>query len=243
MNEILKVLICDDEPGMRLILRKILEKDPAFRVVGEAADGQETLALFEELQPDVVFLDIDMPRMNGVEVARRISDIRPDACLIFATAHEGYRREAFEVYAFDYLLKPFSLDRVDETLDRIRLSRSLRQVPRKDLNVAGKVMIHYKDGIAFVDKSEILLLQREERMTVVYTKSESYQTSESLSEWLEKLDSPVFLRCHKSYVINVSAVTHIYPYGRWTYVVKLRDIPQDALMTADKFQELEEYFQ
>jgi len=237
----LKVLICDDEPGMRMILRRFLERDPAFAVVAEAADGKEALALFEANRPDVVFLDVDMPGMTGVEVARAISDLDPSACLVFATAHEGYRREAFEVYAFDYLVKPFSLDRVDETLDRIRLSRSLR-MEKEEATAPRKVMIKSRDGIAFLDPKDILLLQREERMTVIYTADARYQSGDSLSEWMERLDPKTFMRSHKSYIINLSAVTELYPYGRWTYVAKLRGIPQDALVTAEKMEELEGYF-
>ena len=116
----LRVLLCDDEPGMRLILRKLVERAEGFEIVGEAEDGEEGLRLFEEKRPDVVFLDVDMPRLNGVETAKRIQDMDPRAALIFATAYEGYRDEAFEVYAFDYLVKPFKNERVLATLERIR---------------------------------------------------------------------------------------------------------------------------
>ncbi len=238
----LKVLICDDEPGMRMILRRFLERDPAFTVTAEAADGREALELFEKHRPDVVFLDVDMPGMTGVEVARSISDLDPSACIIFATAHEGYRREAFEVYAFDYLVKPFSLERIDETLDRIRLSRSLRMEKKESGPSVQKVMIRGRDGISFIDPNEILLLQREERMTVIYTADARYQSGDSLQEWMEKLDPDRFMRCHKSYIINLNAVTEVYPYGRWTYVAKLRGITQDALVTAERLDELEAHF-
>lgn len=131
----LRVLLCDDEPGMRLILRKLVERAEGFEIVGEAEDGEEGLRLFEEKRPDVVFLDVDMPRLNGVETAKRIQDMDPRAALIFATAYEGYRDEAFEVYAFDYLVKPFKNERVLATLERIRglLAGSDRAEPPRDL--------------------------------------------------------------------------------------------------------------
>jgi len=243
----LRVLLCDDEPGMRLILRKILERDPAFTVVAEAGNGKEALRRFEELRPDVIFLDVEMPEMSGVEAARQIADTDPAACIIFATAHQTYRAEAFEVYAFDYLIKPFELERVEETLDRIRRSRSNRErreaePSESDANRLNKLMIRNKDGIFFIDVSEILLIQREERATVVYTACERYVTSESLGDLMEKLPPRYFLRSHKSYIINLSAITQLYPYGRWTYIVKLKGIKQDALITAEKFAELEQLF-
>ena len=120
-DKTLRVLICDDEPGMRLVLRKLVERAEGFEMVGEAVNGQEGLELFEQLRPDVVFLDVEMPVMDGVEAARRMQDMDPRAALIFATAHEGYREEAFSVYAFDYLVKPFKNERVLETLGRIRV--------------------------------------------------------------------------------------------------------------------------
>ena len=126
----LKLMVCDDQPGMRLVLRKLIEKAEGFRLVGEAESGEACLELFAELRPEIVFMDVEMPGINGVECARRIQDIDPKTALIFATAHEGYMGEAFELYAFDYLLKPFKAERVLATLNRLRelLRRSGRRV-------------------------------------------------------------------------------------------------------------------
>ena len=117
------VLIADDEPGMRLILRKKIEKTDGFTLLGEAVNGEEAVSMFQQLHPQVVFLDVDMPERNGIECARAIQDMNPAAIIIFATAHEEYRQEAFEVYAFDYLVKPFNLERLEQTLDHIRKTR------------------------------------------------------------------------------------------------------------------------
>ena len=156
----LRVLLCDDEPGMRLILRKLVERAEGFEIVGEAEDGEEGLRLFEEKRPDVVFLDVDMPRLNGVETAKRIQDMDPRAALIFATAYEGYRDEAFEVYAFDYLVKPFKNERVLATLERIRglLAGSDRTEPPRDLKPRpaarkrrDRLLLRSRDGVVFLD--------------------------------------------------------------------------------------------
>ena len=99
-----KVLLADDDPAMRLVMRKIVEKSDGFAIVGEAEDGAEAVEKAAELQPDVVFLDVEMPKLTGVEAARKISEEVPGAAIIIATAHAQYMPEAFEVYATDYLI-------------------------------------------------------------------------------------------------------------------------------------------
>lgn len=242
------VLICDDEPGMRLILRKKIEKTDGFSLIGEAVNGDEAITRFQELHPQVVFMDVDMPQRNGIECARAIQDMNPAAIIIFATAHEEYRQEAFEVYAFDYLVKPFNLERLEQTLDRIRKTRQpapQKPVPRpaQIRQVQGRLMLKHKDGVAFIDQQDILLVQREERSTVIYTDDgQRYVLSESLSETEARLDPDTFFRCHKSYIINLRRIRNITPYGRWTYVVQLENTEHDALITYQKYEELEQRF-
>ena len=116
----IRILIADDDDGMRLIMRRFVEKAGGFQIVGEAKDGRELIRLNEQTHPQVILLDVEMPVMTGVECARIIQDINPKTILVFATAHEKYMGDAFEVYAFDYLLKPFREQRVMKTLALIR---------------------------------------------------------------------------------------------------------------------------
>lgn len=130
-NGLIRVLIADDDAGMRLVLRKKIAATAGFQVVGEAANGQEAMEIYDRTHPQVIFLDVDMPGKTGVECARLIQDQNPAAVLIFATGHEEYRGEAFEVYAFDYLVKPFKLARLEQTLARIQTR--LRREPAEAL--------------------------------------------------------------------------------------------------------------
>lgn len=248
MDEI-RVLIADDDEGMRLIERKMIERVEGFRLVGEARDGNELLELAEELHPQVIFLDVEMPGKTGVECARLIQDMDPGIVLIFATAHDEYMGDAFEVYAFDYLVKPFKVDRVIQTLERAR--DRIRRVdaepvptPRRTPSAAGgRLMLRHRDGVSFVSMEDILLVQREDRATVIYTDGGGrYVTGDSLAETEAKLDPHTFFRCHKSYIINLNRITDITPYGRWTYIVRLRGTDRDALITHEKYEELEKMF-
>jgi len=250
MTEPIRVVIADDDEGMRLIERKMIERVDGFSLVGEAKDGNELLAMVEALRPQIVFLDVEMPGKTGVECARVIQDMNPSIVMIFATAHDQYMGDAFEVYAFDYLLKPFKVDRVMQTLERARdrISRvdekPLPELPQHAPKAAnGRLMLRHKDGVSFVSMEDILLVQREDRATVLYTEGGGrYVTSESLGETEARLDPDVFFRCHKSYIINLNHISSVTPYGRWTYVVRLEGTDQDALITHEKYEELERMF-
>ncbi len=247
----IRVVIADDNDAMRLIERKMIEKQEDFELVGEAADGLECIRMVEQLHPQIVFLDVEMPGKTGVEAARVIQDMDPSIILIFATAHDEYMGDAFEVYAFDYLVKPFKVSRVMQTLERARgiLSHTRVDAPlphaaaKAPADANTRMMLHHRDGVTFLRMGDIVLVQREDRATVIYTASgERYVTGDSLAETEARLDPAMFFRCHKSYIINLNHISNITPYGRWTYVVHLTGIQQDALITHEKYEELEKLF-
>ena len=251
IKEPFQVLIADDDADMRGVLRRVIDKADGFSLAGEAKDGEETMCRFEELKPHVVLLDVEMPKLDGVECARQIQDMNPATVILFVTAHNTYMSEAFEVYAFDYLVKPFKIDRMLGTLSRVRDSLTLSttaptfsktvSADRKPLD--GRLMLKHREGSAFIDLNDLLLVQREDRSTALYTKNnERYTTNDSLSEMESRLPGDVFFRAHKSYIINLNHIKDITPYGRWTYVVRLNGIKQDALITHAKYEELENMF-
>lgn len=242
MDKKISVLIADDDFGMRMVLRKALAKREEFDVIGEAENGEVAFQMYDEYRPEVIFLDIEMPILNGIECARKIFDIDPKVKIIFGTAHEGFMAQAFEVYAFDYLMKPFDITRLMSSIDRIIESREKAKPSIKEFdenNISKKIVIKNKEGMMFIDCDDIILVQREERKTIIYTRKDKFSTSESLGNIEDKLDPRKFLRSHKSYILNMSKITNIYPYGRWTYIVKFGDYEYDALMTHKKFDELE----
>lgn len=243
----MKVILVEDDSGVRKLLRKIIEQKEGFEVVGESDNFAEAVALFTKIRPEVVFLDIEINGANGIECAKIIADVEPKTKIIFATAHAEYMPNAFEVYAFDYLVKPFHVDRVNQTLDRIRALSETVKNDELDKIVKferglDKLLVKGKESMSFIDVKDIILIQRENNSTVIYTRQDSFTTSAGLSDIESKLDPAQFMRSHKSYLINISQIKKIEPYGRWTYIVTFKDLNKDALMTTDKFEEIKKRY-
>ena len=272
----IKVMLIDDEHEIRRLLHKMVERQPDYQVVAECGDFAGAVADFARYRPDVVFVDIDLNGEDGLNCARVLTELDPKLKVIFATAHSEYMANAFEIYAFDYLVKPFNMERLVRTLDRIRgtVSEGGRQdgpdgtESRKERggekdreereggeegeeeegkiarsrNYRGKLLIKGRDQAYLLNVEEILFIERTEGSTNIVTAGEQYRTSVSLSDMEAKLDADRFMRCHKSYIINLSKITRIEPYGRWTYVVKFRDCEMSALMTARSYDEIKKLF-
>ena len=246
MNPI-KTIIADDDAGMRLVVKKILQRAEGFELIGEAADGDALLKLYREHQPELVIMDVEMPELTGIECAKIIQDIDPRTIMIFATAHDIYMRDAFEVYAFDFLLKPFKMERAMKTLamvkERLRVPQHHIVPTVKKQIKPERLMLKGKEGMSFLDLDKLLLVQREDRQTVLYAEDDQrYTTTETLSELEQRLPDDLFFRCHKSYIININHIDTITPYGRWTYIVQLRGTERDALITNERFEVLQNRF-
>lgn len=251
------VLIADDDAGMRLVMRKLVEQAEGYALMGEAADGAELIRLYDEQRPEVVLLDVEMPVMSGIECARAIQDRDPRTVLVFATAHEEYMANAFEVYAFDYLVKPFRVERAMETFRRIRERLRGGATPPMPMPegasapgaepavapVPGRMMLRHREGVSFVDVADIAMVMRENRATVLLMKDgPRYVVPDGMAELDERLPDEIFFRTHKSYIVNLNLIESIQPYGRWTYVVKLKGLREDALITHERFEELQKRF-
>ncbi len=239
----IKVCIIEDEPEIRKLLRMIVEKQEGFTVVSENDDFATAVADFAKYRPDVAFVDIDLKGESGLECAKVLTELNPKLKVIFATAHSEYMANAFEIYAFDYLVKPFNLERVVKTLSRIK-NKTAEEAAAVVVSEkqSDKLMIRGKEQITFVDKKDIIFIERSENATNIVTEEEIYKTSVSLSAMEEKLNDQEFMRCHKSYIINLSRISRIEPYGRWTYIVKFKGTSESALMTAQNYEEIKKIF-
>ena len=211
----IKVILIEDEPEIRKILRKIIEKQDGFEVVAECGSFAEALTDSSRFKPDVAFVDIDLGGESGLDCAKLLTELNPKIQIVFATAHSEYMANAFEIYAFDYLVKPFNMERVVRTLKKLK--ESLPQAESEDSSdtvvqserFKDKLMIKSKDQVFFVDTKEIIMLERIDGVTRIVTKDEVFQSSASLSDLEAKLNPTEFFRCHKSYIINLACISRI----------------------------------
>ena len=244
---------------MRMIMRKMIEKAEGFTLCGEADNGPDLLKLVEQYKPQVCFLDVEMPGMTGLECAKAIQDTDPRTILVFATAHDDYMAQAFEVYAFDYMVKPFKVERVMKTLERIRqvvggraqsqseetgkLEEHLKTIPARGAS-SGRIMLHHKEGVNFINQSDILLVQREKPLdgALCHGRAALTRRARRWAMWKRGSTRRFSSAATSPTSSTLNVIDNITPYGRWTYVVHLVGTTQDALITHEKYEELEKMF-
>ena len=244
-------MLVEDDAGVRVLLRKIIERNEGFEISGECDNLADAVSLFVRNRPEVIFMDIEINGASGIDCARIIMDMEPKTKIIFATAHAEYMPEAFELYAYDYLVKPFDIERVEQTLRRIvvlkenTIQEETEKPEKKGIDWEKgleRLLVKGRESMMFVDIPDIILVQRENNSTVICTARDSFTTSAGLHEIEQRLDPERFMRSHKSYIINLSKIRSIEPYGRWTYIVTFRDTNRDALITAEKYEEIKRRF-
>ena len=219
-------------------------------------EEKDAIKMYSECQPDIIFMDIEIKeneadenasdRVNGVECARILSNINPDLKIIFVTAHSEYMSNAFDIYAYDYIVKPFDIQRVERTLRRIAASgenvTSSDNTGKVKSSPGRKMMIRGRESTNFIDIDEIVMVERQGKSTIIHTIRDEYNTSMGLGDIEEKLTDSKFIRSHKSFIINMDYVSRIEPYGRWTYIVKFNGKDYDALITSSKYDEIKKIY-
>lgn len=236
-----RVMIVEDEEQIRNILKKMIERTSDCEVVSSCGNFASAIGDFMKLRPNVVFMDIDLAGESGLDCAKAMTEVDPKVKIVFATAHSEYMANAFEIYAFDYLVKPFDLERIGKTLERIKAMTSENEPAaqeHKQEMAYEKLVIRGKEEINLIDTKDIIMVERTDGMCRIVTADEVFLTTASLSSIQEKLDPAAFMRCHKSYIIRIEAVKKLEVYGRWTYTVTLKDTSETALMTSEKYNEM-----
>jgi two-component system LytT family response regulator len=231
MNRI-RVLIVDDEPIARRGVRLQLKGDPEVEIIGECANGPEAVAAIRKLAPDLVFLDVQMPEMDGFEVIEAVGVERMPR-VIFVTAYDQYTLRAFEVHALDYLLKPFdrerflkALNHARSSLERGEFNRQLirllddRLVARKPLE---RLVIKSGGRIYFLNVEEVDWIEAADNYVELHVGSESHLLRETISGLAARLDPARFLRIRHSTIVNLERVKELRPLFRGEYLIVLRD--------------------
>jgi two-component system LytT family response regulator len=220
----IRTLIIDDEPHARSYLRELLDGETDVLLVGEASSAAEGLDLTRELSPDVVFLDIQMPGVDGFEMLEQLA-IEKRPIFIFVTAYSEYAVKAFEVEAADYLCKPFDKERLAISLERATRRLNLLDAASEGRKEAdqwvSRLAIKEENGIVFVPVEQILWIEAANKYVVVHTADRDHITRQTIQSLEETLDPSQFVRIHRSILIRKAAVRGLHPLFHGDYIVKL----------------------
>jgi two-component system, LytTR family, response regulator len=227
-KNVIQTIIVDDEEPARLILREFLSAHEEVKIIAECANGFEAVKAITESKPDLVILDIQMPKLNGFEVLELVD--RPPA-IIFATAYNQYAIKAFEVHAVDYLLKPFSKERLNEALEHAKGHLKKKSVPVPELAFAAGMRpsplerILVKDGskVHVIPVDKIDYIKAQDDYVAIKSDGKTHLKQERMAELEKELDTSKFVRVHRSYILNLERIARIELYAKDSRMAILKD--------------------
>lgn len=224
----IRAIIVDDEELARGLLREYSVNEPDLEIVAECGNGFDAVKAVTEHRPDLLFLDVQMPKLNGFEVLELLGN---DLAVVFVTAHDQYAMKAFDAAAVDYLLKPFDADRFHTALGRVRrrLGEKPALPPASDLHQAARApgrflqRVVVKDGsrIHIIPAAQLEYAEAQDDYVALHSAGKTYLKAQTISSLESSLDPDRFVRTHRSYLVNLERVTKVEPYTRDTRIAIL----------------------
>ena len=233
----IRTLIVDDERYAREELTYLLEQFPDVKLVGEAESGEVAILKALQLQPDVVFLDIEMPKMNGLEAAKALVELKKVPLIVFATAYPEFAAEAFRINAVDYLLKPYDEEQLKQTIDRIE-KRLYPTTSANHSETIGKLAVEADGEITYILPQSILYIYRDEKVTKIITSTQDYEIRTTLKELESRLEPFSFFRIHKSTLVNLRYVSRISPWFNGAYQLELEGVEDQLSVSRNYVKDL-----
>ncbi|WP_298740081.1 LytTR family transcriptional regulator DNA-binding domain-containing protein [uncultured Chitinophaga sp.] len=228
----IKAIIIDDEPLAREVVKEYLQSFPQVQVLQECNDGFEGLKAVQQHQPDILFLDVQMPKINGFEMLELVEEL---PAVIFTTAFEEHAIRAFEVNAVDYLLKPFSKDRFEKALQKWLASRAaattaappqtsqlLETAAASIPTQSNRIVVKINGKIKIIPVQEVHYLEAADDYVKIITQEGAFLKNKTMAFFEQTLDPQQFARVHRSYILNVNQVTRIEPYEKENHLAILR---------------------
>lgn len=242
MSAKIRTLIIDDEPLARRNIRLLLEKDPQIEILEECRNGREAVKAINTLAPDLIFLDIQMPEMDGFDVLERVGPERIHA-IIFVTAFDQYALKAFDVHALDYLLKPFDDERFAHALERAKSQIEAREIDRVSKRLLAlleeregernaskqqqsyltRLMIKISGRVVLLKVDEIDFIEADGNYARLHVGSKAHLLRERMHDLEARLDPAKFVRIHRSVIVNLDRIKEMHPHFNGDYVVVLED--------------------
>ena len=222
-----KVIIIDDEFLARSMVKEYLQKYPQLEIVAECGDGFEGMKAIQEYKPDLIFLDIQMPKISGFEMLELIEE--PPA-VIFATAFDEYAIKAFEAHAVDYLLKPFDQERFDKAVNKFLVQQKGSHTNTQELlndvqlpNSNSRIVVKNGSKIKIIPVQEVLYLEAADDFVKIFTKDGYFLKNKTMSFVENFLPQDLFVRSHRSFIVNIQEITRIDPYEKDGHVAILKN--------------------
>ena len=222
----IKVLIIDDEPLATELMKEYLADFPQFEIQKVCYDGFEGLKAIQEFNPDLIFLDIQMPKLTGFELLELLDN---PPSVIFTTAFDAFALKAFDAHAVDYLLKPFSKSRFSKSLEKylqlgnnVEAIQAVKNEETSNHESANRVVLKVKNEIKIIPVHDIKYLEANDDYVNIYTKEGKFLKNKTLSFYEKTLESSQFVRVHRSFLVNISEITKIEPYEKEGYLLKLK---------------------
>jgi two-component system LytT family response regulator len=224
----LGVLIVDDEDLARHVLRELIQPRPDIQILAECANGFEAVKAVSQHKPDLIFLDVQMPKLSGFDVLELIGT---DIPVIFVTAYDQYAMRAFEVHAVDYLLKPVSRERFEAALERAKSRLGEKLPPAPELAAAARAPKQYIERIVVKDGTRVTLIpatkldyaEAQDDYVALASEGKKHLKQQTIASLEACLDPERFVRVHRSYVVNFERVVRIEPYGKDSRLAILAD--------------------
>ncbi len=239
MGKTIKILIVDDEPLAREYIRQLLKDESEIEIVGDAGNGRAALSLITQRKPDLVFLDVQMPEMSGLELLKQLESATASLfAIIFTTAYEEYAIRAFEIHALDYLLKPFDDRRFaqavrhakarlnhwqnEQPLESAQISEMLENIDEKPQYLE-RFLIKSNGKIVFLKTKEIDWIKSDDKYVYLYFGKSSHLVRQSLSQMKTQLEPKLFVQIHRSAIVNVERIKELQPMFNGEYNILLEN--------------------
>ncbi|MBZ9533838.1 response regulator transcription factor [Cytobacillus oceanisediminis] len=235
----MKAIIVEDEIPAKEELEYLIQTHSNMEIVASFEDGLDVLKFLQAEEVDAIFLDINIPSLDGMLLASNISKFAKKPYIIFTTAYKEHAAQAFELEAFDYILKPYEEKRIAAMLTKLETAfqKDTGGAEEVTIEVNRRINLRKNENIIVTDVNDIYYAEASEKVTLVYTKSEEYMMPMSISDFHSKLPQDTFFRCHRSYTVNLSKIHEIVPWFNHTYLVRLKDIKAEIPVSRSKAKE------
>lgn len=229
------ILIVDDEKYIRDELAYIIEKFDHVKVLWQTGDPDEVLEKIEKLSIDIIFLDIKLRYENGLNLARKINDLSKKPAIILSTAYDQYAISGFELSVSDYILKPFSENRVGRAIEKAIGHLNNKQQPNT-LGLKNKIAVHDGDKIILLSLHEAIYFQSDGNHSQVYTKNAVYSLTASLKKLEQQLSGQSFKRISKTHIVNIEKITEIIPWFNYKCLLKLEGTQEEIFISRNYYK-------